>query len=409
MGYFRQTLKGVSWMGLLRGSTRVIAFVKIGILARILTPDEFGLFAIASLVLAFLEIITDTGINVFLIQGEGEIKKYLNTAWVVSIARGILITTIMYLGASFISDYFNSPNAYPLLVFMSIVPFVRGLINPLIITYQKELQFQKEFLVRFFIFLTDASIATIVALITHSAISMVWGIFAGVVLEVILSFAIFKPWPKLKIDFVKIKHLVRRGKWVTAYRIFDYAFRQGDDIVVGRLLASSALGIYQVGYKISSLPISEVADVFGRVVFPVYSKIADDKKRLKKAFLKTFASISLLVIPFGFVFYLFPELIVKILLGNQWLEAVPVIRTLAVFGILRGLAAPATGLFLALKKQEYVTVVTFFGILGLALTIYPFVTSNGIIGAARAALVGAFAIWPPIIYYLLKIFKNEKS
>jgi lipopolysaccharide exporter len=87
MGYFRNAVKGVVWMASLRGSTRAIAYVKIAILARLLGPEEFGIFGIASLVLALLEILTETGINAYLIQEEGKIKKYLNTAWVVSIIR----------------------------------------------------------------------------------------------------------------------------------------------------------------------------------------------------------------------------------------------------------------------------------------------------------------------------------
>ena len=98
MGYFKDTLRGVSWMGGLRLSTRVIAFAKIAILARILTPAQFGLFGIALLVLALLENLTETGINIFLIQEKAKLEKYNDTVWLVSIIRGTLISlTIFFL------------------------------------------------------------------------------------------------------------------------------------------------------------------------------------------------------------------------------------------------------------------------------------------------------------------------
>jgi len=100
MGYFKDTLTGLSWMGGLRGSTRVIAFVKILVLARILSPFEFGVFGIAMLFLSLLEIISETGVNIFLIQEEDNIDSFLDTAWVVSILRGLFIAIILFLFSS---------------------------------------------------------------------------------------------------------------------------------------------------------------------------------------------------------------------------------------------------------------------------------------------------------------------
>ena len=95
MGYLKQTVINVSWAGILRASTRIITFIRIIVLARILTPSQFGVFGIASLVLSFLEILTETGINVFLIQEKKAIKYYINDAWLVSILRGILISVFI--------------------------------------------------------------------------------------------------------------------------------------------------------------------------------------------------------------------------------------------------------------------------------------------------------------------------
>ena len=171
---------------------------------------------------------------------------------------------------------------------------------------------------------------------------------------------------------------------------------------------TTSLGLYDAAYKISSLPISEVADVFGRVVFPVFSKISGDITRLKKAFVQTFLSVLVLTIPFGLVFYFFPREIIVIVLGSNWLEAAPVLRVLSVLGIIRGLMGPVSALFLSLKKQEYVTYVTLAGVIGLMVTIIPLVKMYGIYGAGIAAMIGAFASWPFAAYYLMKIFKSSK-
>ena len=87
MGYTRDVIKGVSWLGGIRVSTRALVLIKTLIIARILTPSQFGVFGIAILLLTFIEIVTETGINIFLVQNREKVDKYLGTAWIISIAR----------------------------------------------------------------------------------------------------------------------------------------------------------------------------------------------------------------------------------------------------------------------------------------------------------------------------------
>ena len=393
-------------MGALRGAGRLMAVIRIAVLARLLAPQQFGLFAIASLAIALLEMLTETGINVFFIQEKDRVKTYLDTAWMISIVRGFVIFLVLLITAPFIAQFFKNQDAVALLRVISIVPLLRGFINPAEIKFQKKLQFSKEFRFRFFIFLFDGIVAIIAALVTRSVYSLVLGLISGVILEIAISFLFIKPVPKLSFESVKIKKIVGRGKWVTLAGIFNYLFHNGDDIVVGRLMDSYYLGVYQLAYKITSLPIYEAGEVFGKVTFPVYAKIAGDKKRLKKAFIKITLAISAFVIPFGLILFLFPKQLVLLLLGDKWLDAVPVIRVLSVFGVIRAISGSSSALFLAINKQEYVTALTFVSIIGLALTIVPLVDKYGILGAGYSALIGTFLAIPVIGFCLLRIFKN---
>src|SRR3989337_1058222 len=106
MGYLQQAVRGTGWMVALRLIIRLVALLKLAILARILVPAQFGIFGIASLAVALLETLTETGINVFLIQDEGDIEGYINTAWVASIIRGVLIALLIALSAPLIARFF---------------------------------------------------------------------------------------------------------------------------------------------------------------------------------------------------------------------------------------------------------------------------------------------------------------
>ena len=198
---------------------------------------------------------------------------------------------------------------------------------------------------------------------------------------------------------------MNRGKWITLSGIFNYLFQQGDDIVVGRILNTYSLGMYQIAYKLSTLPITEGGEILHKVFFPVYVKISDDKERLKKAFLKVIVFTSIIVLPLGMVIYLFPEMIVLFILGEKWIEIVPVLKILVVYAVLRSITSSASPVFLAVRKQKYITIITLVGILGLAVCIIPLVKNFGILGAGYAALISWLIVIPIIFFYLYKVFK----
>lgn len=406
MGYSRQAFVGISWMSGFRIISRIIATIRSVVLARLLTPAQFGVFGIASITLSFLEILTETGINIFLIQEKNNIDKFINSAWMVSILRGIIICLGIIVSTPFIIGFFNINDLYRFLMLISLVPLIRGFINPSIVKFQKELEFSKEFSLKISIYLFDSAISIILALVMKDAISFVWGLISGAVLEVILSFIMFVPKPLIKFDFNIIKLIINRGKWVTAYGIFNYIAQEGDTIVVGKILGAAPTGIYQMGYRLSTLPISEVSDVVNRVVFPVYSKISEEKDRLLKAFRKTLLAVSFPVVLLSLIIFFLPREFFDLLLGQKWGEITLILKILVIYGMLRAISGVSSSLFLALKKQNFVAGMTFVRVLVLVITIVPLTTKYGIAGASFSALLSVLLELPLIGYFIFKIFKS---
>lgn len=408
MGYKIRALKGVTWITLLRGLTRIITFVRLAVLGRLLTPTQFGYYGLASLLLSLLEILTETGINIFLVQEKGSIKEYINSAWVVSIIRGVLLSLVILISAPFLATYFESPEAYSVIALIAIVPFIRGFINPAIIIYQKDLLFQKEFLLRTTLFFIDVVVSIIFGFITKNATAFVYGIIASTIVEVFLSYILLSDWPRFRIEIKKVKHVIARGWWVTLSGIFSYFADNGDNLVVGKVLGSASLGIYQVAYKFSTLPISEITIVVNQVIFPVYSKFSDDRKRLWNAFVKVTISNFFGALILGGIIYFFAEPILLFFMGNQWVAAVPAVQVLAIFGIIRTIFGSFSALFLSVGKQNYVAWMTFARTFILLIAVVPLVTQFGMVGAAWAMLFSAFAEIPIIIYFTSKIFNKKQ-
>jgi O-antigen/teichoic acid export membrane protein len=404
MGYTKTAIKGISWAGSLSFFSRVISFLRTIVFARILSPSQFGVYGIALLIVALLEVLTETGVNVILVQERGNIEKYISTAWIVSIIRGAIIALAIILFAPLISAFFHSPDTLNVLLLISIVPFLRGFINPSEVSFQKELKFHKEFWYRIAIFSFDSIISLAMVYVTHSVMGLIFGLIAGVILEIILSFILTFPRPHLTIEKSYFLKIVNKGKWLTLSGVFNYLFHNLDNIVVGRILGTGGLGLYEMAYNISMLPITDVSDVISKVTFPVYTIISDDKPRLRKAFLRTILLVTLILLPFG-VLIIFPYEIVKIVLGQKWLGMVAVLRILVIFGVIRAISGSTSALFLSVGKQKYVTIVTLVSMLGLVVTIVPLVLRMGIYGAGISALIGTLIAIPFMLYFTVKTLR----
>ena len=406
MSYFSKTLSGVFWITFLRGVVRVILLAKTAILARILLPEQFGAFGVAALTISLLEILTETGINIFLLQGQEKLEDYISTAWVVSIARGGLISLLIFMAAPYVSDFFHIPSALPLLYLIAVVPVLRGFINPACIRFQKSLQFHKEFFYQATLAIIEVVSTVVITIYTLSAIGIVWGLVIAALAEIIFSFAVFSPRPRFAFSSHQAKEILARGKWVTGFGIFDYLFTQGDNIIVGRLLGGAPLGIYQNAYKLSTIPLTEVMNVYYRVTFPVFSQMHRAGRHLKSAVIKSLTIFISLLILLGLTVFLLAQPLVLIVLGSNWTAAIPVVRMLAFLGVARGIAFSFNSVFLALHQQKYVTAITFVSALGLAVTIVPAVRLYGLIGAGASAMFGSLLALPVALFFIHRLFKK---
>ena len=412
MGYTRTAIKSFGWLGAFKFYKRGLGYVRIAILARILTPEQFGVFGVASLVLALLEILTETGINTVLIQQKDKVERYINTAWVISIFRGFLIGMLILASAGYVSEFFESPSSYRLLVGISLVPVIRGFINPAIINYRKELRFDKDFLINTLIYTTESAIILLVGILYKTEMAFVYGLIAGVIVEVIYTHIFLKTKPKFKINPKIAKNILKRGSWVTLSGITNYVNTQGDDAIVGKLASVSQLGIYQSAYKISTLPLTEVSFTINSVNFPVYTKFADDVQRIRRAFLKTFKFSLLAIFAIGIVMFVFSRELVLLVLGDQWLEAIPVLRALSIFGILTAINAAPNSVFLALKRQDLIAKLHIIQLAVMLLTIIPLVNQYQALGAAFSIVISNLVALPITyisLYSLLRLPHAKKK
>lgn len=396
MGFLKKAIRGAGWVGGLRILSRFLTLLKTAVLARLLVPAQFGVYGVITLTIALFEILTETGVNTVLIQENEDIDSFIDTAWLISILRGFLIAVLINIFAYPLAKFFSSPETTRLLLFASLIPLIRGFINPSIAKFQKNLEFQKEFGLRFSILIFESSIAITGVFLTRSVTSLVLALVLSAAFEVLLSFLFCQPRPQFFWNKKRAEKIISRGKWVTLTGIFSYLVDQGDDAVVGKLLGMGSLGLYQMAYKISNLPFTEVTDVVSRVTFPVYSKISQDKTRVKRAFKKALLGTVLFVVPGAAIIFFFPEMIIKIVLGEKWLGATQALRILAFFGLTKAIGGSVRPILFAFKRQDIAAKISLAKLILLALFIFPLTFKFGITGAAMAVLISSLLIQPLI-------------
>jgi lipopolysaccharide exporter len=159
---------------------------------------------------------------------------------------------------------------------------------------------------------------------------------------------------------------------------------QGDALVVGKLLGATMLGFYQMAYRISNVPATEITHVFSQVLYPAYSKLQDNVSRLREAFMKGLQVIAFISFPVaGLIFILAPDFTI-IFLGEKWMPMVPAMQVLAVAGLVRSLAAVSGHVFYAVGKPGIDTRLQVVRCVILAVLIYPLTVRWGIVGSAFA-------------------------
>lgn len=404
MGYRSQAVSGIKWIGSYRMVMRLLSIGRTAILARLLTPAQFGVFGVATIVLGLLEIFTETGINVFLIQQSkaNALSKYLNTAWVISIFRGLIITFLIILTAPLVVAFFRSPASLPVILLMSLIPLLRGFINPAIISFQRNLAFRSEAFFRSALLITDAAIAITLAFTTRSAMSLAWGMLASAALEVALSFIVPALKPAWHFDSKLARDILHHGKWVTTAGIFAYFSGKTPDIIIGRALSAVSLGYYQMAYRLAVIPFEEAMETFNRVAFPVYSKFGQDRARLIRAVKQNYTAVTALLLPITLIIFLFAGPLTRLILGDQWLSVVPTMRILAIAGALLVWGALTDPIYLARHRQDYLSLINIIRLCLILLLAIPFTLLWGIEGSAYALLISLSLILPVRFYYAFK-------
>jgi len=327
------------------------------------------------------------GLSQALIQKQEDTMPYLNTVWTTEVIRGFVLMGVLVLGAPLIGSFFGEPRAVLLVRVLGGSVFLRSFGNIGVVYFRKELEFHKQFVYELSGTFVDLAVAISAAFLLRSVWALVFGLLAGNLVRTVVSYFIHSYRPHLSFNREQFKELFVFGKWIIGSGSIIFLITQGDDVLVGKVLGVSALGFYQLAYRLSNLAATEIAHVISQVTLPAYSKLQSSVESLRHAYERALRMTSFLAFPMaGFIAVLAFEL-TKILLGERWMPMVPVIQVLCVFGAIRAINGTFGAFFHGTGMPKVITKRAAIQLLLMGAIIYPLTIKMGITGTAIAVTV----------------------
>lgn len=391
--------KGAMWMILARILDRSLGLVSTVILARLLLPADFGLVAMATAVVAMLELLGAFGFDVALIQNPSAGRREYDTAWTFNIMLGAGIALALLAVAEPAARFYGDPRLLPVIACLAGAAFIQGFENVGTVAFRKKLHFQKEFKLLFAKRLATFAVTIPLAFALQSYWALVAGIVVGRVASVILTYLVQDYRPRLSLAAPGA--LFHFGKWLVLNNLLQFVSTRAADVLVGKVAGPRELGLFNVSYEISNLPTSELIAPINRAIYPGYALNAVDAPSLKRSYLDVMSLIAGLAIPAGVGIAAVADVLVPLALGPNWVDATPAIVALSFYGILLALKSNNHYVYLAMGRPR---IATLLGCIQIVILL-PLV----VVGSARAGAYGvalgyviAQALFTPISLAILQ-------
>lgn len=386
--------------------SRVINYVTIIILARILTPDIFGEYSYAIIILQYFALLANPGLQSAFIYLKRPPEKMAGTFLLLNVFIGIFLFLSINLAAPLFAVFFQSDSLPQLMRFISLSflfncsAYLHGA------WLSKTLEFKKKFFPILFSTLISCSISIVMALSGYG----VWSLVAKHIIESFIAALLYMiaARKKFSLDFDKniAASMLRYGLPLHLIIILSFIRLNIDYLFVGKLLGMEALGIYRQAYNTVSLPIYNLSIIVSGIAFPAFAQIIDRKDIFKQQFRNIFKIQLALVSVICFIFILIPESVTLVFFGEKWQAMIPIVRILAFFFLLRMIVSP---FFECYKAKGLLRIRIFISLISIGILL-PALYLGARYGIKGVALAHLIAFFPFLIieFFLLSHYFEVK-
>ena len=398
---------GAAWMVLFKTLDRSLGLVSTVILARVLVPADFGLVAMATSLIAILELFSAFGVDVALIQRPNAVREHFDTAWTLNGLAGVTVACAMLVFAWPLSWFYNEPRLVAMVCVLAIGSVLQGWENIGVVAFRKEMNFQREFrylmIKRFIAF----CIGVTLALVLRNYWALVISMIAGRAVGVTLSYYLHPYRPKLSL--AAATEFLHFSKWLVVQNMLFFLRERAPDFILGKVSGPHAVGIMNVSTEIASMPGTELIAPINRAALPGYSKLRDDPAALRREYLAVASLVTLVVTPVVAGIGVVASIVVALLLGPKWHEAAIIINLMAFLGITNVFLGTAHAPLLAMGRPSVFAKITAIQVSVLIPVLIIMSSRYGVVGAATGYILTALGLLPLNIALVLRTIEMRAA
>lgn len=315
----------------LKWSFRLLGLASTMVLARLLTPADFGIVAIAMALIGIMDAFFDFGFDLALIKNQQATREDYDAVWTLRLAKMSLFGLSVALLSPLIAAYADTPEIIVICLVLAFSIAVRGLENIGTVDFQKNLDFSRVFKLQVLSKALSITTTIVLAFVLRNYWAIVIGFVTGAIYSVLFSY-LFSPFrPRLRFD--GIGRIWGFSKWVLLTNMARQLFNTLDKLLLSGLVNKTQLGFYNVSGGLASIVTVELLSPIGSALMPGFAKLQEDRQRLQSAFIQSMTVLFAVILPAGFgVWFIAPEL-VPVILGSQWHDAVGLVALFGLFSI----------------------------------------------------------------------------
>jgi PST family polysaccharide transporter len=393
-----QVSSGLFWSA---GARIVQQFIQFGfsiVLARLLSPGDYGLMAMVLVFTGFAAMLADGGFSSALVQKTDLGETHVHTVFWLTVFSGVTLTTITYLIAPWLASFYDAPALKPIFRVVALNFTIASFGNVPFALLQKRMQFKAIAHVGTWSMLASGIIGMILALLGASVWCLVAQTLSASLLTALFRWIASKWLPRLVFSMAALKDLWHYASHLYGFNLINYWARNADNFVVGKYFGAPALGVYSRAYMLMLLPITQVNSVISQVVFPAFASIQNDKPRVKSIYLRAMGIVALITFPIMFGLVVTAQPFIDTVYGPKWRAVAPILQILALVGAMQALINSTGWLFLS---QGRTNVMFFWGAIFAVLAVASFAV-GAMIGSVRAiaecyAVVNGLYFYPALI------------
>lgn len=345
-------VSGIKWTSVSTFGRRILALLANIILARLLAPADFGLVAMAAVVLGFIDIFKDLGTGSALIQRKDVSEGLLSSIFWFNVGFGLFATAAAILCAPLIAYLYKEPRVIPILIGMS----VSFLMSAVTIVHNCLLQRQMAFVTLAKIEVASAVVSYIVgigaALLGHGVWSLVYQVVTNAAVFMVLIWFASAWRPRFMFVWVEVKSVMNYSLNLASFNVFYYFAQNVDNFLIGRYLGSEALGYYDLAYRLMTFPMQAISAVFGKVMLPYYARAQDDLARFRQGFMRSAGAIAFVTFPMMLGLLAVREHFVLALFGPQWTPVIMLLALFAPLAAIRSVATTTGSIYMAMGRAD---------------------------------------------------------